>query len=238
MSALSKALTQAGFEPYQPGEDEFEVLFLQHFIKAYGSYSNGYSNCNEYRVFCQGKSRSEYTVFTFWDTYSDCCNGETSASEGYWKQEMVYSVKGQPQHFLPKSTLFVHTKDKNGDIILVTQHGDTVVGVFNSGNCWYPEGEVLFEGLKLFEPTSRYLGKRKVFVVSGPSMVGKSTLFPDGLELESLNDLQYLEETLLVHDVIICSPKSERYVVTKAEVLSILANDEQIQVVEVNMAVA
>lgn len=235
MTSLKNALQSVGIFSIDTSE-YYQVLFMQHFIVANVSHSHGYANCNKYLLGLE-KNNKKF-VITIEGHYGDCYSRHTAATSAGYSIEEVYNFKGMPYHFLPKEDIYIHIeteKNKYEQKTKILNHfGEILFTICNNGDEYYPHGWVNFEGETFFTPTIRYTGKRKVFLVSGKSNVGKSTLFPDGLELESLTNLS--EDIIKTSSVIISSPYSEKYVISKKDIVKILEEDPLIEIVYVDLS--
>lgn len=235
MNSLKSALSAVGIKSFDTS-NWYKVVFVQKLIVAERSYSHGYSNCNRYTVAVE-KDNKKYLI-RLADHYRDCYSGWTCATEAGYSVEQVYDFKGIQQHLLPKEDILIQIVEKENSTIFENIYGENVFTIWNNGDEYYPSGGLSFEGKHLFNETNRYTNKRKTFLVTGSSGMGKSSLFPEGLELESLREIdkKCLKKLIQTEKTIIISPYSEKHVIQTKKIIEYLEEDPLIEIIMVNLS--
>ena len=116
---------------------------------------------------------SNGTHLTIWEEQDICPSGYTTCTYGRWKRgkgkrPFSYRMKGGPMQV---------TIEEGKDIVVRESQTNEVIACtdYDGGDEYYPQGEIYLD-FELFTETARRMEGRPVWIFSGTSALGKSTL--------------------------------------------------------------
>lgn len=116
---------------------------------------------------------SDGTYLVLWEEQDICPSGYTTCTYGHWewgegKRPFSYRMKGGPMQV---------TIEEGQDVVVRVKQTDKVVAYtdYDGGDEYYPQGETYLD-FELFTETARRMEGRPVWIFSGASALGKSTL--------------------------------------------------------------
>jgi hypothetical protein len=207
----------------------YEVIGVRTRIENQEAYSHGSAEMTQYELLLQGEDRVLYS-FTAQNHYGDCPSGYTSATWGSFTPVASISELG-PLHYLPLNPLCgeftgpLQAADEDEPdytaVFAEVGTGTVIAWSTGEGSChYYPEGGAGIN-LALFTPTHRLTLKRKLFIFSGPSAVGKSFLAATtSLRVYETDQSAQLPKDITNYGIVVVGNK---YGHTPAQVASLLA---------------
>jgi len=246
-SQLSSLLSQDDLKLITEQEkNTYELIGVHEHLKVSSGYTHGYNIVSDFEIYL--KKDSSFYLVTLGNWFGDCGSGWTSASYGsYTMPQKISSERFKQFHYVPKSKMKVLVQEfeiddydyANNFEISDWVTSEVLFFCTGDGDPYYPSGGAGFckESDKLFfNSTNRYTGKLKVFIVEGKPTIGKTTLFPNGLELEQFNNKKKLTiEFIVDFPVLICGGKWNY-----DKVVNLLKTDEyyynNIEIVKVSLS--
>lgn len=155
----------------------------------------------EYEVILK-QGRHQLWQLHLWSSSDQCSSGWCTASWGHYKLRRI-SDRGPATH-LPVQELRVELDPEH---LPESFECEAFVWSNDGGDEYYPSGGVSFNA-KLFRPTGRGHQKPVVWVMTGPSNLGKSTLAQhSGLKVYETDQDSNLSDELVYTQVIVIGDK-------------------------------
>lgn len=247
-SQLASLLSEEDLALIQEQEkNTYELIGVHEHLRVSSGYEHGYSVVSDYEIYL--KKDSWFYLVTLGNWYGDCGSGWTFATSGsYTMPERISPEKFKQFHFVPKSKMKVLVQqfeiddyDYYGNQFEIShwETGQILFVCSGDGDPYYPRGDAGFykeADKQFFTKTDRYTGKIKVYIVEGKPTIGKTTLFPNGLELEQFNNKKRLTVKYLVdYNILICGGEWDYH-----KVVNLLKTDsyywDNIEIVKVTLS--
>lgn len=215
----------------------YELVAIQRVFEHQKSREHGGRDMPQFYVLLSQK-RKLY-VLKARNRFSDCYSGYCGASRGSFDDLVPLGHRESfgPRHYVPKEPIEVEIVDAefghyHGKCLRDIKTGKLVVtSNGHGGDSWYPRGEARIEE-GFFEKTSRLTDRRRVFLFTGTSGVGKSSIgqiLSSKLEVYETDSNPELPEDLSEYDVVVIGQKydftiadvQDRYVDTKAQFVEV-----------------
>jgi len=189
-----------------------KVIGIVGIIQCQTSRDFGTCDMTQYTIFLEDDKQDKHQV-TVSNTYGDCYSGYTSATWSEMSDVIPMSKhdKVGTLHYVPKKDLDVvivvadsdyKNKLYDAGVYNVKHNGEVkvlmdvntkdwiAVSTGEGGDSYYPSGYGCINE-KLFNKTPRYSNKRHVYIVQGPSGIGKSHL----ISMFNKEDYEHVYET-------------------------------------------